>query len=366
MNLTPPKRKPVPLPKVRPPGPPLKKTTQRLALCGWATNSGVGTEFLDALRHLPVSSAFVLRNDAKPTRHDLLAGTPHKLSSGADLEREMERFLDAHQPDTVLTWETPGSWDFPSLWRSKGIRWVNVAHWDWFDSGRMADWALCDLVAPIPLCQRGLAALGLTSTLLPVPIDTDRFPFRQRARADVFLSIYGYGGPNNRRGFPEILQAWTALPSPPPLIVRAQKDPVEIPKAARGRRLVVQVEDLESPAALFAEGDIALQPSRYEGVGVTLLEAQACGLPVVAVDAEPMNHLAPDLLVPVDRTDKVRILGREVPSHIASVASLSRLIGQLTGSDIVDLSLRARARVVEGWSWNALSARWRALLGLPS
>lgn len=366
MKLTPPKRKPVPAPKVRPPEPPVKKTTQRLALCGWAANSGVGTELLDALRHLPVSSAFVHRNDAKPTRHDLLAGTPHYISQGRDLEHEMERFIDAHQPDTILTWETPGCWAFPSLWRSKGIRWVNVAHWDWFDSARTSEWATCDLVAPIPLCQKGLGALGIPSTLLPVPIDTDRFRFRQRTKADLFLSIYGYGGPDNRRGFPEILKAWTALDAPPRLLVRAQKDPVEIPAAARGNKLTVFLKDLEHPAMLFAESDVALQPSRYEGVGVTLLEAQACGLPVITVDAEPMKELAPDLLVPVDRVDKVRILGKDVDSHIASVNSLSLLMGRLTGSDITELSLRARARVVEGWSWNALSHRWRAFLGLPS
>jgi glycosyltransferase involved in cell wall biosynthesis len=342
------------------------KPTQRLALCGWAANSGVGTEFLDALRHLPVSSAFVLRNDAKPTRHDLLAGTPHKLSSGKDLEREMERFIENHQPDTILTWEMPGSWGFPGIWRSRGIRWVNVAHWDWFDSSRMTDWKACDLVSPIPLCQRGLGALGLSSTFLPVPIDTDRFRFRPRTTADVFLSIYGYGGPDNRRGFPEILKAWSAMASPPQLLVRAQKDPVEIPQAARGGPLRVRVENLEDPAQLFSEGDVALQPSRYEGVGVTLLEAQACGLPVIAVDAEPMNQLAPDLLVPVDRTDKVRILGKDVDSHIASVSSLERLMGRLKGSDIQDLSVRARARVVDQWGWNVLSPRWRELLRLPS
>lgn len=342
-----------------------QRPTQRLALCGWAANSGVGTEFLDALRHLPVFSAFVLRNDAKPTRHDLLAGTPHMLSSGKDLDREMNRFIDAHHPDTILTWETPGSWEFPDLWRAKGIRWVSVAHWDWFDASKMAQWRTCEIVAPIPLCGRGLAAFGLASVALPVPIDTDRFRFKMRTQANLFLSIYGYGGPDDRRGFSEVLQAWASLRESPRLLVRAQKTPVEIPSHGVPG-IEVRMGDLPDPADLFAEGDVALQPSRYEGVGVTLLEAQSCGLPVVTVDAEPMNQLAPDLLVPVSRTEKVRILGKDVDSHIASAPALERLLSHLSERDISDLSVRARARVVAGWSWNALSARWRELLGLKT
>jgi glycosyltransferase involved in cell wall biosynthesis len=335
----------------------------RLALCGWATNSGVGTEFLDALRNLPVASAFVLRNEAKPTRHDRLSKVPHVISSGKGLEREMERFIESHRPETILTWETPGSWEFPAIWKKKGIRWISVAHWDWFDGSRTSAWKTCSIVSPNALCWRRLAEMGLSSTYLPVPIDTDRFVFRQRTRADLFVSIYGYGGQDDRRGFPEILSAWADLAGVGSrLLVRAQKVPPEIPSAGVPR-VEVRVENLADPAELFSEGDVAVQPSRYEGVGVTLLEAQACGLPTIAADAEPMREIAPDLLVPVGRVDKVRILGKDVESHVVSTMAFHSLLSRLSGSDITALSLRARARVEEGWSWRALRPRWYELLG---
>lgn len=333
----------------------------RLALCGWAANSGVGTEFLDALRNLPVSSAFVMRNEAKPTRHDRLSKVPHMLSSGKNLEREMDRFIERYRPETILTWETPGSWAFPEIWRKKGIRWVSVAHWDWFDGSRTAAWKTCSIVSPNELCWRKMSEMGLPSTYLPVPIDTDRFPFRQRLRADLFVSVYGYGGQDDRRGFPEILSAWSG-PRAARLLVRAQKVPPEIPKAGVPG-IELRIENLADPAELFLEGDVALQPSRYEGVGVTLLEAQACGLPVIAADAEPMREVAPDLLVPVERVDKVSILGKDVESHVVSKKALEALISRLSGSDITDLSLQARSRVEEGWSWRALRPRWGELLG---
>lgn len=336
----------------------------RLALVGWATNSGVGTEFLDALKHLQVSSAFVLRNEAKPTRHDRLIKVQHMLSDGKHLQGEMNRFLDRYKPDTVLTWETPGSWDFPDLWKKRGIRWVSMAHWDWFPVQRVPEWKSCTLLSPNVMCQRNLKVLGLESTLLPVPIDTDRFSFRQRTSAELFLSIYGFGGQDDRRGFPQILSAWAGVEAFARMLVRAQKVPSEIPPQ-HDLRIEVRVENLADPAELFSEGDVALQPSRYEGVGVTLLEAQACGLPVIATDAEPMRELAPDLLVPVERVEQVTILGKTVDSHVVSAVALGKIISNLRGADIRDLSIRARHRVEEGWSWKVLGPRWAEILGCP-
>ena len=330
-----------------------------LSLVGWAANSGVGSEFLDALRNLPVSSCFVLKNEAKPTRRDLLARVPHVLSQGKDLVREMAKYIDRFKPDTILTWETPGSWEFPALWRLKGIRWVSVAHWDWFDSRRMSDWKTCSIISPMDLCRRGLEKLGLPSTLLPVPVDTERFPFTQREKVETFLSIYGYGGPDNRRGFPELLAAWKDIPAR--LLIRAQKQPPELGPVRDGS-IDLRMEDLPDQAALFKHGDIAIQPSRYEGVGVTMMEAQASGLPVIAVDAEPMRDLAPDLLIPVERTETVSILGKEVVSSVGSWKALRERLVALSGSDTRELSIRARKRALEA-SWQSLAPRWREFLG---
>ena len=41
---------------------------------------------------------------------------------------------------------------------------------------------------------------------------------------------------------------------------------------------------------LFSEGDIYVYPSRLEGIGLTLAEAAACGLPVITTDFGPMNE----------------------------------------------------------------------------
>ena len=42
--------------------------------------------------------------------------------------------------------------------------------------------------------------------------------------------------------------------------------------------------------ALYQESDVAILPSKWEGLGLTFLEAIGCGLPIITVDAPPMNE----------------------------------------------------------------------------
>lgn len=332
----------------------------RLAVVGWATDSGVGRELIDALNNLPVTSAFILQNENKPTRRDLLAKVPHHLATKKDPLDEMEKYLIQHRPDTILTWEVPGAWGFPEIWKKHGLRWVHVVHWDWFIQAYYSVWKEAVLVAPNRMCQRGLAQnYKLESTLLPVPIDTERFQFRPREKAKVFVSVYGYGGLHGRRSLPQVYSAWRSLSNKPPLVIRAQERPYDSPIPYG---VTISLGSTPEPVGLFLTGDVAVQLSRYEGVGVTLLEAQSCGLPVIAVDAEPMNELAPDLLVPVERTETIVLCGKNLPSHVGSSAGLAKRVSEVFGKDITELSRKARQRVEERYSWNVLRPEWMKVL----
>jgi len=332
----------------------------RLAIVGWATDSGVGREFLDAMKHLPLTAAFVIQNKNKKTRLDLLGQVPHHLSTKEDPINEMERFLSEHKPDTILTWEVPGSWGFPEIWKKHGIRWVHVVHWDWFIQSYYSIWKDAVLVAPNAMCQRGLLeSYKLQSQLLSVPIDTDIFPFRLREKAKVFMSVYGYGGLHGRRGLTQVYSAWRGLANKPPLIIRAQERPYDSPIPYG---VTISLGSTPEPVGLFMTGDVAVQLSRYEGVGITLLEAQSCGIPVITVDAAPMNELAPDLLVPVERTETIVLCGKNLTSYVGSSAGLTKRITEVAGKDISELSRKARKRVEETFSWNVLHSEWVKLL----
>lgn len=334
----------------------------RLALVGWCNDSGLGYEFRDALRHLPVDAAFVLPNAVKPMRREPLANVPHVIVKNGDLEGQMEAFIDRHRPDTVLTWEIPGSWEFPEIWARHGIRWVHVVHWDWFYPAKKDVWKKASaLVAPNEMCRRNLAALGYTAHRIPVPIDTARFQFRPRTVAKSFLSICGFGGHGSRRGFRELFAAWRLIDSPPRLLIPAQRPPREAGQNMPAG-VYVSSQDVKESADLYRDGDVLVQPSRFEGIGLPLLEAQACGMPVVTVEAEPMNEVAPDLTVPVDWVEEIELVGKKLPTHVVSVEALAETIRDLRGKKIESLSRLARIRIERNYSWNVLLKAWLAVL----
>ncbi|MBN1918069.1 MAG: glycosyltransferase family 4 protein [Verrucomicrobia bacterium] len=67
-------------------------------------------------------------------------------------------------------------------------------------------------------------------------------------------------------------------------------------------RITVIVRTVPAPG-LYHLGNVYVYPSRLDGVGLTLCEALACGLPAIATDEPPMNEFVIDglngLLVPV-------------------------------------------------------------------
>jgi glycosyltransferase involved in cell wall biosynthesis len=218
---------------------------------------------------------------------------------------------------------------------------------------------MAQLVAPNDMAVRELKTQhDLEAWKLPVPVDTDRLAFRERQRADVFMSVYGYGGLKDRRSIPEIFAAWAGIKDPPVLLLRAQKKPDELELLPTPHNVHVEVGNTQEPSGLYEVGDIALQPSRYEGVGVSMLEAQSCGMPVIATDAEPMTEIAPDLLVPVQKRTYIAQMGKALFSHIPSIPGIADRVRSLHKKDIRELSQNARKRVEEHFSWKTLRGRW--------
>jgi glycosyltransferase involved in cell wall biosynthesis len=337
---------------------------KRLALVGWATNSGVGREYIDAINHLPVSAAYLLPNEAKPTRFDLLKGVPHYVPTDLKSIGDMIRFLDMHNPEVILTWETPGCWEFPAVWRKRGIRWVHVVHWDWFNPEHVSVLQGADLIAPNGMCAQGLRSHGLRSTVLAIPTDTSLFAFRRREQVETFLLPYGFGGPYNRRAVHEILRAWCVVFKLYPktrLLIRAQKRPEEIgPELPPG--VEVKVANTPSPVEAFAVGDVAIMPTRFEGVGLSLVEAGACGLPVITSSAEPMCDLSPGPLARIDRVEYPEFSGKKLESYVVSASSLANRMVEVAAQDIGTLSDRAREWVQSRYSWDSLRDAWAEFL----
>lgn len=331
----------------------------RLGLVGWASDTGVGMELRDALRHLPVTAAFYLDHPGKPQSADFKG----KTAGSGDLNGKMLAFLETNQIDTILSWETPGSWDFPAIWQAKGIRWYCVAHYDWFAPKQIPAWKMAKILAPFEQASLGLRMIyGLESTTIPVPVDLDRLPFRERRKAERFVTVYGHGGQGDRRSIVQIMEAWRLMGAEaPPLLIRAQKVIKEL-EGSLPHNVTVHFENLSKASDLYANADVAVLPSKYEGVGLSLIEAQACGLPVITTNMEPMRSIAPDYLVSGE-VGKIEIMQDHwVATCTANPGSLAAKVKSLLHQDISEASKTARFRVQEKYSWAVLRDQWANLL----
>ena len=128
---------------------------------------------------------------------------------------------------------------------------------------------------------------------------------------------------------------------------RATRGPTSPEPGDPGLRPVGYVDDADLPA-VYAGARAFVLPSRYEGFGLTCLEAMACGTPVVAADRAALPETCGDAALLVDPDD---------------AAALAGAVLSAAGDPAVREPLRtaglARARA---FSWTTTAARTDALL----
>ena len=147
-----------------------------------------------------------------------------------------------------------------------------------------------------------------TTRLCPWPIDVAAFPYLVRSVCRRYVTING--SPVNAA------QRDSTFWSKPLDACRGSRFSSGR-RPARSRRLPPNVE-LRAAAAsnrdLYSDGDVCVQLSRWEGLGLPLLECQAAGLPLITTDAPPMNEHNPLAVVPVAGYDRLELWhGRSSP-----------------------------------------------------
>ena len=180
-----------------------------------------------------------------------------------------------------------------------------------------------------------------TREIPPAEIETVR---RKYDLPTKFLFFMGNFEP--KKNLPNLLRALKLLPDAPPLILAGGIAPW--PGADELLRDVRQLGFVPrgDVAALLAACEIFCFPSKCEGFGLPVLEALACGAPVVASSAVPLPNLNQVALCPSPQSPR------------AIAAALARLLG--------DEALRAQMRVAgreyaRAFTWEAAA---RATLDL--
>jgi glycosyltransferase involved in cell wall biosynthesis len=340
---------------------PPPKTMGKVGLVGWNTASGLGYVNRAIASQFPIAKWLVPRHPVYPA---LGAPPTQARIDTARLEldvRDIKAWLRGL--DWALFVEFPY---FPLLAhcaRELGIAVACVPMWEFTDL--KAEWVrLCNLmICPTRFTYELLGdwkrrfGFGWDVAYVPWPIELRRFRFRRRSRCERFLFVNGTGGRRatrqdgspteyHRKGVEAVVRAARML-RPIPFVIYSQVDlSMPIPD---------NVELHPAPAgndALYQDGDVCVQPSHWEGLGLSLLECQAAGLPLVTTDAPPMNQYRPIKVVRTTGTELVSVLPNHVISaHLIAPEDLAVCLRSLYRTDISAASASARSFIESEHSW---------------
>jgi glycosyltransferase involved in cell wall biosynthesis len=156
------------------------------------------------------------------------------------------------------------------------------------------------------------------------------------------------GGLHYRKNADLVLKAWPIIRERNPdamLVVAGHNDPAYLPHAASLGESLSLVGFVEDPLlrALYHGAHAVWFPSRYEGFGIPVLEAMACGAPVVASNSAAIPEVAGDAAILV-----------ESGSLAENVEAIDTVIN--TGELRMSLRRRGKARA-EPFTWAAAAVK---------
>lgn len=214
-----------------------------------------------------------------------------------------------------------------SMARRQGVRVVYIPNLDWAtfggSTGRWIDEVQrlkCEVWAQTAQVAATLHGAGVACERVDwsIPDAVRRDRAVRREDGVTFLVNAGLGGWHNRRGVDIALRAFELVHrqvSDASLIVKTIKPLARyVPQSLLDLPGLEVIEGMVSRGdlrALHDRADAVLYPSRWEGLGLSLLEALHVGVPVIATDGWPMNefveHGHNGLLVKARREGTVRL-----------------------------------------------------------
>jgi glycosyltransferase involved in cell wall biosynthesis len=195
---------------------------------------------------------------------------------------------------------------------------------------------------------------GFKIDVIPNGVDVDFFhpPAEGRSPTPRLLFV---GRMSDQKGLDELIVALSGLPEAVELDIvgdgphRACVEALAERLGVRGRVAFHGWLDRKAIVALYQHATLFVFPSRDEGMPNVVLEAMACGLPVVATNIAGTNELVIDgetgLLVP---RDDAAALG----------AAISQCLGSIDAATA--MGERGRRRVQEHFSWDSVAAAYLA------
>lgn len=191
-----------------------------------------------------------------------------------------------------------------------------------------------------------IIGFGNKSIHIPCPIALKELPYKNKKIAKKIMFSNGLGGVNNRKGL---------------AIIEALNMPITIFDQVSNNKTIV--------SDLYNDFDLAIQPSLYEGTGLSILEAMACGLPCITTDFAPMNeyinlaygNCANKLLLKNPELITINNGIQDWTAAISKIDEIKSKIETLLNTDISSLSYQARNYIETFHGEKAWTDLWKAI-----
>ena len=199
--------------------------------------------------------------------------------------------------------------------------------------------------------------------LFELPFEIEQFPFKPRTQARRFLHVMGFGAAHNRRQTREVVAGFLEANLPHATLTvhccqdwRAEYGRREDPRVTYRRQIMPEQR------SVYAGFDVLVQPESYAGFCLPILEAQACGMPVITTNAAPMNeHISDfDALIPVAQVQRLETRGTSptrvnLDQQLVTAEGVAAAITRIDNSDVHGKSVKARLHA-ETRAWSAAKA----------
>jgi glycosyltransferase involved in cell wall biosynthesis len=338
---------------------------------GYNTPSGLGYLNRDLVTTGIADRWLVVTHPRLPTLDFPAAACEVDVAPPNITDRWIRRWLRGL--DWVVCAELPCFRSLPELARTVGVRLALIPMWEAVSPStewiRLVDLLICPTRHSYGLFEDWKKRFGFTWSIRHIawPVASDRFRFRQRGRCEQVVFINGGGGALarsvdgaplcGRRKGADVVAEVARLTPEIPWIVYSQTDDVPSWPA----NVTVRPPPPDN-ADLYAAGDLCVQPSRWEGVGLPLIECQAAGIPLITTDAPPMNEHQPLCAIPPQRWDLGFVQeGQPVSIPVFDPQLWAQAVRERFGTDLSVASLAARQFVVQQRNWKTAAAAMRAL-----
>lgn len=129
----------------------------------------------------------------------------------------------------------------------------------------------------------------------PYSIDLNEFPKVEKKLGETFTFFHpgGWGGVHNRKNTDLVIEAFRLLHKEQPntkLVITSQKALDFKFESTEGIHIIDKNLSREELISYYYDADAVVLPSKWETIGIPILEALAAGVPVITSDAPPMNE----------------------------------------------------------------------------